>query len=144
MKLGAAAVALFAGFGAQPLYVDLPPANASQIAISSLTDNQIMECMVHLAKMSQVSLAESEQSTLSSKARAEAAELSESADRGFAFFVGVIYSRPWVENRRSLFEPLFKTMGGETDQVASEHEINCWRQASHAQRDFYDTARKKS
>ena len=144
MKLCVAVFALAAGFGAQPLRADVAPANAGQIAISSLTDNQIMECMVHLAKVGDIAEAESKQSTLSSQARAEAAQMYESASRGFAFYAGVIYSRPWVENRRSQFMQLFEVVGQESEQVASDHEENCWRQASRAQRDFIDTTQGKS
>lgn len=144
MKYLLATLALFVGLNAEPVWADESIPVAGKIPIADLTDDQAVDCMIRLMRLSNAANDSAKQNGISSDTRQTAETADDQASRGVSFYAAVLYSRPWIANRKAQSQRAFAVSEQQSAKDAGAMTEACLVRSLQAQSEVIDAALGKN
>jgi len=103
------------------------------VPLASLTEDQAIDCMFRMIRLSNTSSKAAKNPATSEADRKTANTLDDQAARGVSFYTGFLYTRPWIADRSAQAGKLFAAQGSEDANAGSETTHACLARAMEAQ-----------
>ena len=133
MKIIGIGSAICLAFMATTLAAAAPKPAPGAVPLASLTEDQAIDCMFRMIRLSNTSSKAAKDPAKSETDRKTAEVVDDQAARGVSFYTGFLYTRPWIANRSAQAAKLFAGQGSEDANAASEITRTCLSRAMDAQ-----------
>ncbi len=103
------------------------------VPLAGLTEEQAIDCMFRLIRLSNTSSTAAKDAATSEADRKTADLVDDQTARGVSFYTGFLYTKPWIADRSAQAGKLFAAQGSEDANAASETTRTCLSRAMDAQ-----------
>ena len=110
------------------------------VPMAGMSDDQVIDCMFRLVRLSNTASDAAKDPATTADKRVTAETLVDQAARGVSFYMGFIYSKPWVANRMDQSTRIFTAQGSEKADVSADRTTACLTRAMDAQANIFAAA----
>lgn len=125
---------------AAPLAADPVKPAPGTVPMAGMSDDQVVDCMFRLVRLSNTASDAVKDPATTADKRKTADTLEDQAARGVSFYMGYIYSKPWVANRMEQSTRIFTAQGSENAAVSADRTTACLTRAMDAQANIFAAA----
>lgn len=133
--LPGAALALI--LAATPLSADAVTPTPGVAPMAGFTDTQAIDCIFRLIRLSNLANTASKDEQATPEKRKGSAVLEDQTARGVSFYMAVLYTLPWVADRKNQSRDIFIAHSKESTDVSSQRTSVCLTTAMDAQSNIF-------
>ena len=138
LLLTAAALSLALGSAAQAASPPAPVAGKNPTA--DITDDQALGCFYRMIVLSNDASDAANKPGISDADRKSFLALDDQASRGVTFYVTILYTRPWVTDRKDQLVKAVAAQRGEDSKTSADRAEQCLQRSLQAQVDVFGAA----
>ena len=139
-RLVLTAAALSLALGSAALAAKGPALVAGKNPTADITDEQALGCFYRMIILSNQAVDASKRPGISAEDSKALLALDDQASRAVTFYVTILYTRPWVTDRKDPLVKAVTAQRGEDDKTRQDRADACLQRSLQAQQDVFAAA----